>query len=149
MPTRRSSPSYRFSRESKEKLDRFRDAGRNESMENRLIKSMNRNKQVSLQKFARDSGNSGHDHGVETKGRTRFRIETRVRLAGRGRSANERGLIKLVCSAICAEIKSRWTSVRLRPTPAHPRNITNGYRARYQEPVMLRGTLHEAVAHHY
>lgn len=114
-----------------------------------MIKSMNRNKQVSMQKFARDSGNSGHDHGVETKGRTRFRIETRVRLAGRGRSANERGLIKLVCSAICAEIKSRWTSVRLRPTPAHPRNITNGYRARYQEPVMLRGTLHEAVAHHY
>lgn len=29
-----------------------------------MIKSMNRNKQVSLQKFARGSGNSGHDHGV-------------------------------------------------------------------------------------
>lgn len=89
---------------------------------------------------------------VEFRSRSAERRKEGQRLASDWRGENgadERGLIKLVCSAICAEIKSRWTSVRLRPTPAHPRNITNGYRARYQEPVMLRGTLHEAVAHHY
>lgn len=92
---------------------------------------MNRNTQVSgtRKKFAHDSG-IPVTIGRETKGRSVPDRDSR-QIGGErtGWSANERGLIKLVCSAICAEIKSRWTSVRLRPTPAHPRNITNGYRA--------------------